>query len=174
MQSYYHGPRSSPAGWSPYPRRPAAAPRLYPCRVGWYSSLIQQKLRTSGGAIQPRERITSLCVTNASNKTQEIKLTLFRVGITADALATDPRCISDADIATTYFCAKAPLDITMPIPEGCSELITVGNVRCDVTNANLTSEGEHVRRYKLTPGAEEVRITHPQQPYAFLNEVIFK
>ena len=39
-------------------RRPTAAPRLYPCRVGWYSSLIQQKLRTSGGAIhfEPRAR----------------------------------------------------------------------------------------------------------------------
>ncbi len=122
----------------------------------------------------PRERITSLCVTNASDRTQEIKLTLFRIGITPDALATDPRCISDADIATTYFCSKAPLDITMPVPEGSTELITVGNVRCDVTNATLSSEGEHVRRYKLTPGAEEVRITHPQRPHSFVNEVIFR
>ena len=122
----------------------------------------------------PAERITSLCVTNKGEKAQEIKVTLFRIGITPDALATDPRCISDADIATTYFCGKAPLDITMPIPDGATELITVGNVRCNITNATLTSEGEHVRRYKLTPGAKEVHITHPKQPYAFVNEVIFK
>ena len=122
----------------------------------------------------PRERITSLCVTNASNRTQEVKLTLFRIGITADALATDPRCITDADIATTYFCSKAPLDITMPIPEDSTELITVGNVRCDVTHAILSSESEHVRRYKLAPGAKEVRSTHPQRPHSCVNEVIFK
>lgn len=122
----------------------------------------------------PEERISSLCLTNKSDKTQDIKITLFRIGTTAEAQATDPRCISDADIATTYFCAKAPLDITMPVPEGTTELITVGNVRCGVTNATLTSEGEHVRRYKLTPGAKEVRITHPQQPHSFVNEVIFR
>ncbi len=84
------------------------------------------------------------------------------------------RAISDADIATTYFCAKAPLDITMPVPEGSTELITVGNVRCDVTHATLSSEGEHVRCYKLTPGAKEVRITPPQRPHSFVNEVIFR
>lgn len=122
----------------------------------------------------PAGRITSLSLTNRSNTAQDIKITLFRIGTTAEAQATDPRCISDADIATTYFCAKAPLDITMPVPEGTSELITVGNVRCGITNATLTSEGEHVRRYKLAPGAKSVRITHPQQAHSFVNEVIFK
>ncbi|MBQ8516915.1 MAG: beta-N-acetylglucosaminidase domain-containing protein [Akkermansia sp.] len=122
----------------------------------------------------PEERVTSLCLTNTSDKAQDIKITLFRIGTTAEAQATDPRCISDADIATTYFCAKAPLDITMPVPENTTELITMGNVRCDITNATLTTEGEHVRRYKLTPGAKEVRITHPQKPHSFVNEVIFK
>ncbi len=122
----------------------------------------------------PEDRVTSLCLTNTSDKAQDIKITLFRIGTTAEAQATDPRCISDADISTTYFCAKAPLDITMPVPEGTTELITVGNVRCGVTNATLTSEGEHVRRYKLTPGAKEVRITHPKRPHSFVNEVIFK
>lgn len=122
----------------------------------------------------PEERVTSLCLTNTSDKAHDIKITLFRIGTTMEAQATDPRCVSDTDIATTYFCAKAPLDITMPIPDGATELITVGNVRCDITNATLTTEGEHVRRYKLDPSALEVRITHPKRPHAFVNEVIFK
>ena len=111
---------------------------------------------------------------NTSDTAQEIKLTLFNVGVTEDAFDTDPRCVYDADISTCFFCSKAALDYTMPVPEGSTEMLTVGNARCNVTNATLYEDGEHVRRYKITPGAKEVRITHPKQTYAFLNEVIFK
>jgi hypothetical protein len=62
----------------------------------------------------------------------------------------------------------------MAVPAGATELIIVGNSDCKVTNAELKSAGEHVRRYTLRPGVEHVRITHPQQPYTFVNEVIFK
>ncbi len=122
----------------------------------------------------PKERITALSLTNTGTQTEDVKLTLFNVGVTANVFDTDPRCITDADIASTYFCAKAPLDVTLPIPEGATELITVGNTTCGVTNATLTEEGEHVRRYRLTPGAKNVRLTHPQQAHTYVNEVIFK
>ena len=122
----------------------------------------------------PQERITAVNVTNTSDNPQEIKLTLFNIGITENALDTDTRTIYDADIASAYLCAKAPLDVTMPVPSGTQEMITVGNIRCDVTGATLTSEGPHVCRYKINPGATTVRLTHPKQPYCFLNEVIFK
>ena len=62
----------------------------------------------------------------------------------------------------------------MPVPEGATELITVGNVPLNITNTTLNKDGEHVRYYKLTPGAKEVRITHPKKPYCFVNEIIFK
>ncbi len=122
----------------------------------------------------PEERITSMSLQNHSDSAQEVKLTLFNVGVTVDAFDTDPRCVYDADISTCFFCSKAALDYTMPVPEGCTEMLTVGNARCQVTNATLYEDGEHVRRYKINPGAREVRITHPKQTYAFLNEVIFK
>ncbi|MBR5523222.1 MAG: beta-N-acetylglucosaminidase domain-containing protein [Akkermansia sp.] len=122
----------------------------------------------------PDARVTALSVTNQSGESQEIKVTIFRIGITEDAFDIDPRCISDADIASSYFCAKAPLDVTLPVPEGTTTLITVGNAKCEVSNATLTSDGEHLRYYKVTPGATSVRILHPQQPHVFLNEVIFK
>lgn len=122
----------------------------------------------------PEGRITALRVENIGDAEQEIKITIFRLGITEDAFDTDPRSITDTDIASTYFCAKAPLDVTLPIPEGTSTLITVGNAKCQISNATLTHAGEHLRYYKLTPGATSVRITHPQQPQTFLNEVIFR
>ena len=122
----------------------------------------------------PDERITAMSLVHTGDSTQEVKLTLFNVGVTEDAFDTDPRCVYDADISTCFFCSKAALDYTMPVPEGCTEMLTVGNAQCNVTNATLLEGGEHVRRYKITPGAKEVRITHPKQPYAFLNEVIFK
>lgn len=122
----------------------------------------------------PAGRITSINLLNSSNSTQEVKLTLFRIGITDDAFATDTRCLTDADISSTYFCARAALDTTVPVPEGATELIIVSNVSCNVTNATLTSEGEHIHRYAITPGAREIRITHPRKPAAFVNEVIFK
>ena len=122
----------------------------------------------------PDERITAMSLVNNSGEAQEVKLTLFNVGVTEDAFDTDPRCVYDADISTCFFCSKAALDYTMPVPEGSTELLTVGNARCNVTNATLYEDGEHVRRYRINPGAKEVRITHPKQTYAFLNEVIFK
>ncbi len=122
----------------------------------------------------PAGRITAMSVQNTSGQEQEVKLTIFKVGIPEGAFDTDPRCITDTDIATSYFCGKAPLDVTMPIPEGATELITVGNALLNITNATLSSDGEHVRRYKLSPGAREVRLTHPKKPYCFVNEVIFK
>ena len=122
----------------------------------------------------PPGRITSLCLRNSGSESEEVKLTTFRVGIPTNAFDTDPRCLTDADIASPYFCSKAPLNVTMAVPAGASELIIVGNSDCKVTNAELKSAGEHVRRYTLRPGVEHVRITHPQQPYAFVNEVIFK
>ncbi len=122
----------------------------------------------------PKERITSLGVCNISDTTQEIKITIFRVGITENALDTDPRCLTDADIASSYFCSKAPLDVTLTVPENTNTLITVGNAKCEVSNATLTSEGEHLRYYKLNPGTTSVHITHPKKDYAFVNEVIFR
>ena len=122
----------------------------------------------------PKGRITSMSVMNTSEQAQEIKLTIFNLGIPEGALDTDPRSIYDADIATPYFCSKAALDVTMAVPEGATELIAVGNVNLNITNASLTKAGEHVRRYKLTPGAKSVRLTHPKQNYGFVNEIIFK
>ena len=122
----------------------------------------------------PKERITAMSISNTGSEAQEIKLTIFNIGITPDALDTDTRSIYDADIATAYLCSKAPLDATFPVPDGATELITVGNIRCGVTGATLTTEGEHVCRYKIQPGVKQVRITHPKKAYSFLNEVIFK
>ncbi len=122
----------------------------------------------------PRERITSMRVTNTSSSAQEVKLTLFNIGITPDAFDTDTRCIYDADIATAYLCSKAALDITLPVPHGATEVITIGNLECEVTGASLIKAGEHIRRYKVTPGCSKVRLTHPKQDYRFLNEVIIK
>ena len=122
----------------------------------------------------PNERIAALRVTNKGASAQEIKVTIFRIGITEGALDTDTRTITDADIATSYLCSKAALDVSLPVPEGSTELILVGNAAWNVTNASLTREGEHVRRYKLTPGATSVRITHPRKEQTFLNEAIFR
>ena len=122
----------------------------------------------------PRERITAMNLVNSGNSEQEVKLTIFNIGITEDAFDTDTRSISDGDIATAYLCSKAALDVTMPVPAGAQELITVGNIQCQVSGATLTSKGEHVSRYKLAPGATEVKLHHPKKQHSFLNEVIFK
>ncbi|MBR2145044.1 MAG: hypothetical protein IJ956_05865, partial [Akkermansia sp.] len=116
----------------------------------------------------------AMSVLNTRERDQEIKLTVFNIGITPDAFDTDSRCITDADIATAYLCSKAALDVTLPVPEGTSEIIIVGNAACQVTGATQYSNGDHLRRYKIAPGAREVRITHPKKDFSFVNEVIFK
>ncbi len=122
----------------------------------------------------PGGRITALSVQNVGTETQEVKLTLFNVGVTSDAHDTDPRCIYDGDIATAYLCSKAELNHKLAVPEGAKELVIVGNADCKVTNATLVSKGEHVFRYKIAPGVRDVRLQHPKQAYRFVNEVIFK
>ena len=122
----------------------------------------------------PKERITAMKVENTGDTAQEIKLTIFNMGITESAFDTDTRALTDADIATSYLCAKAALDVTLPVPDGATELITVGNAHCSITGATLISNRDHVRRFRVNPGATKVRLTHPKQDYRFLNEVIFK
>ncbi len=122
----------------------------------------------------PQERITAMSLVNTGSSEEEVKLTIFNMGITKDAFDTDTRNIYDADIASSYYCGKAPLDVTMPVPAGAKEMITVGNIKCEVTGATITSEGYHVSHYQVNPGATEVRLRYPKKPHSFLNEVIFK
>mgnify|MGYP003303196341 CR=1 FL=1 len=122
----------------------------------------------------PQERITAVSLVNSGSTEEEVKLTIFNMGITKDAFDTDTRNIYDADIASSYYCGKAPLDVTMPVPAGAKEMITVGNIKCEVTGATITSEGYHVCHYQVNPGATEVRLRYPKKPHSFLNEVIFK
>ena len=122
----------------------------------------------------PKERITAMSITNTGETEQEVKLTIFNIGIAPDAFDTDTRSSYDGDIATAYLCSKAALDASYPVPEGAKELIIVGNICCQVTGATLINSGEHVYRYAIQPGVKEVRLTHPKQDYRFLNEVIFK
>ncbi|MBR1982498.1 MAG: beta-N-acetylglucosaminidase domain-containing protein [Akkermansia sp.] len=122
----------------------------------------------------PEGRVSSISVVNVTPENQEVKLTLFNVGVPTGAFETDPRNVYDADIATAYECGKAALDLSLPVPEGAAEMIIVGNVDCKVSNATLVSKGEHVCRYKVTPGAATVHLAHPKQHHRFLNEVIFR
>ncbi len=122
----------------------------------------------------PGERIVSLKVENKSSEPQEVKLTIFNIGITENAFDTDTRSIHDGDIATAYLCSKAALDVSLPVPPGAKELILVGNINCQITGATATKRGDHVQRYRINDNVRKVRIVHPKQKYGFLNEVIFK
>jgi hypothetical protein len=122
----------------------------------------------------PKGRILSMKVENTSDTEQEVKLTIFNIGIPENAFDTDTRSINDGDIATPYLCSKAALNVTMKVPSGTKELIMVGNANCQVTGATLIKRSTHVHRYQINEGTREIIITHPKQDFKFLNEVIFK
>ena len=138
------------------------------------AKLVQGKRMYLKKGELPPGRITAICLRNNSDKSEEVKLTSFHIGVPHDVFETDPRSIFDTDISTYYACGKAALSTTKAIPEGVTEMLIVGNARCTVTNAELKSETEHVHRYTLKPGATHVRISHPKKHFTFVNEVIFK
>lgn len=129
--------------------------------------LIQDKSIT-------KKAISSVRLTNASQESKEIKLTLFRLGIRKQEKDLNPANLTDSDMSTSYNVGKQALKTTVPLSSSAREMIIVGTANCQATNATPAKRTPHLQYFNLTPGAKQTVITAPRQPDKRLYEVIIR
>lgn len=122
----------------------------------------------------PDYPITAARITNQSNTPQEIKLTIFRLGLPEYDAETDPTLLTDGNLATFFNCGKQALDLTLPLPENTNEIVVVGTAYCEVSSATSTDRTDHTQTFRLDPNTRQITIKAPRQDNRHLYEVIFK
>ncbi len=122
----------------------------------------------------PKGLIKSMRITNAATQAQEIKVTIFRLNRTPGEENTNPGALLDTDLSTFYNCGARPLEMEVAVPEGCTELIIIGNAKCNVSGATPAAPTAHTQTFKLSGKASKVTVTAPQQPGKRVNEIILK
>ena len=121
----------------------------------------------------PKERIQSIRLTNTGNTTEEIKLTLFRVGIPEQQADLNPYNLVDTDLCTFYNCSKEALNTQMPLPANTKRIIVVGTAEVSINGDKGTPAGDHRRAYDVPEGVKTINIYAPRQDDTRVYEVIF-
>lgn len=135
--------------------------------------VVKNRLYVTGEAL-PSRPISALRVTNASDEVQEIKVTLFRVGVAQSNSPHNADVLTDSDLSTFISCDETPLSVQLAVPADMKEIIIVGTAACEVEGATLKSRSAHLSHYTLEPGCKQLRISAAPQKGAFISEVIFK
>lgn len=121
----------------------------------------------------PKERIQSIRLTNTGNTTEEIKITLFRVGIPEQQADLNPYNLVDTDLCTFYNCAKEALNTQMPLPANTKRIIVVGTAEVSINGDKGTPAGDHRHAYDVPEGVKTINIYAPRQDDKRVYEVIF-
>lgn len=121
----------------------------------------------------PQEKITSLRVTNTGNSVQEIKLTLFRVGIPEIAPDQNPYTLVDTDLSTFYNCCKSPLNTQLPLPEHTTKILIVGTANATINGNSGKQLSDHIREYDVPQGVDKINLYAPQDEGKRVYEILF-
>ena len=121
----------------------------------------------------PKDKITSLRLTNTGNNTQEIKLTLFRMGIPEVSPDLNPYTLVDTDMTTFYNCSSAALNEQLPLPANTAKIIVIGTADTTINGDSGTQISEHIREYAVPANVKKVNVYAPQEEGKRVYEVIF-
>ena len=121
----------------------------------------------------PQERISSVRLTNTGNAPEEIKLTLFRVGIPEQQADLNPYTLVDEDLCTFYNCGKEALNTQVPLPANTKSIIVVGTAEVSINGDEGQPHGDHCRIYTVPAGVNRVNVYAPKQDGKRVYEVIF-
>ena len=122
----------------------------------------------------PKEPISSLRLTHVGSEKQEIKLTLYRVGIAEGNVPQSADILTDNDLASYVSCDEKEVDVNLLVPENMKEAIVVGTADCVLHGAKAGEKTTHLHRFTLPAGCRSLRLTAPCQKGRFISEVIFK
>ena len=121
----------------------------------------------------PNARISSVRLTNTGSAPEEIKLTLFRVGIPEQQADLNPYTLVDEDLCTFYNCGKEALNTQVPLPANTKSIIVVGTAEVSINGDEGTPQGDHTRIYTVPAGVNRVNVYAPKQDGKRVYEVIF-
>lgn len=121
----------------------------------------------------PKDKVTALRLTNTGNNAQEIKLTLFRMGIPEVQPDLNPYTLVDTDLTTFYNCGKAALNEQLPLPGHTTKILVVGTADTTVNGDKGKAINGHIREYSVPKRVKSVNIYAPQDEGKRVYEVIF-
>lgn len=122
----------------------------------------------------PTRPIAAIRVTNTSGLPQDIKLTLFRLGMPEYSTDLEQLVLTDSNIATGFDCGKKDLATTLYIPAGTRELIVAGTAECQIDGCISHRLDEHLRIFILPNDMRTITLRARKQPGKHINEVIFR
>lgn len=121
----------------------------------------------------PKKKINALTLTNNGQQTQEVKLTLFRVGIPPIEADQNPRTLVDTDLTSFYNCGKSALNTQIPLPANTKKIQVVGTADTTINGSEGTAVSPHIREYTVPAGVSKINIYAPQDEGKRVYEVLF-
>lgn len=121
----------------------------------------------------PKKKISALRVTNTGSKTEEIKLTLFRVGIPEIEPDQNTYTLIDEDLASFYNCGKSALNTPLPLPENTTKIRVIGTADASVNGNTGTQISDHIREYSVPQGVNKINLYAPQEEGKRVYEILF-
>ena len=140
---------------------------------------LETKGETLFGDSQWNKKVPSIPVTtvrlvNASESSQQVKLSSFMVASPIDGRSKSNLCLMDGDLSTALSCEKG-LSLDVPVPASCTQVAIVGTAGCVLQGMErLPHHDDGVQVFKLPSGCREFRLSAPAQPGSFINEIIFR
>ena len=141
------------------------------------------KLKLSGKVIKnrfflnkdnmPTEKVTSLRLTNTGVKTEEIKVTIFRLGIPEIAPDQNTYTLVDNDLSTFYNCGKSPLNTHIPLPLNTKKILIVGTADTSINGDTGQQISPHIREYAVPANVSKINVYAPQDVGKRVYEVLF-
>lgn len=126
------------------------------------------------GEDMPTRPIAAVRVTNTGGLPQDIKLTLFRLGMPEHSTDLEQLVLTDSNIATAFDCSKKDLTATIHVPAGTREMIVAGTADCQVDGCISCPLDAHLRIFILQPDMRSITLRARKQPGKRINEVIFR
>ena len=121
----------------------------------------------------PERPIAAIRVINSSKLAQDIKVTLFRLGMPDDSTDLEQLVLTDSDITTAFDCGKKNLTANFHIPAGTKHVIVVGSAECQIDGCDSVPLDSHLRHFTISPDMHIITLRASKQPGKFINEILF-
>ena len=142
-------------------------------RVALKGEVVKNRLYLNDTQL-PKKPISSLRVTNSGNTPQEIKITLFRIGIDSESAPQSVDILTDNDLSTYISCEEKPVEVTVLVPGEVKKAIVVGTAECTVNGTTPRESTPHLRHYTLPKDCKKLQLKAAAQKGGFISEIIFK
>lgn len=125
-------------------------------------------------ADMPRAGICRITLKYTGKTTSDFKLNTFKLDLAEQQTDANLQQLSDADLTTFILSAQAPDSITLTVPNGCQEVLLIGNANATVSPVTASHSTGALHSYSLAPGTGSITIKLTKKPNTRLHEIIFR